>query len=50
MDVNYKNNRRYKTAKYPIRQHPALVGLIWVLSRSALIGKDYRVEKLTWMV
>ena len=37
--VNYKNQRRYKTAKYPIRQPLFIVGLIWVLSRIALIGK-----------
>jgi len=43
--VNYKNKRRYNTAKYPIRQPLFIVGLIWVLSKIALIGKRYRVEK-----
>ena len=31
IDVNYKNKKRYKTAKYPIRQPLYLTGLIWVL-------------------
>ena len=44
--VNYKNQRRYKTAKYPIRQPLFFTGLIWVLSKFALIGKRYKVEKI----
>ena len=44
--VNYKNKRRYNTAKYPIRQPLLIVGLIWILSKIALIGKKYRVEKI----
>lgn len=46
MDVNYKNNKRYKTAKYPIRQPKIIVYLIWLLSRIMLIGKKYKVEKI----
>lgn len=46
IDVNYKNKKRYKTAKYPIRQPLFLTLLIWVLSRFALIGKKYKVEKI----
>ena len=46
IEVNYKNKRRYKTAKYPIRQPLFLTGLIWVLSKFALIGKKYKVEKI----
>lgn len=46
MDVNYKNNKRYNTAKYPIRQPLVIVGLIWLLSRIMLIGKKYKVEKV----
>ena len=46
MDINYKNVKRYKTAKYPIRQPMFFTGLIWVLSRCALIGKKYKVEKI----
>lgn len=46
MDVNYKNKKRYKTAKYPIRQPLFITWLINTLSAFALIGKDYRVEKI----
>ena len=46
MDVNYKNNKRYKTAKYPIRQPILIVWLIWLLSKIMLIGKKYKVEKI----
>ncbi|MBQ6823874.1 MAG: 1-acyl-sn-glycerol-3-phosphate acyltransferase [Clostridia bacterium] len=45
MDVNYKDKRRYKTAKYPIRQPKIITALIWLLSRMMLIGKKYKVEK-----
>ena len=46
MDVNYKNPKRYKTAKYPIRQPWYLKWLIWILSKIMLMGKEYRVEKI----
>lgn len=46
MDVNYKNQKRYKTAKYPIRQPLIIVGLIWLLSRIMLIGKKFKIEKI----
>ena len=46
MDVNYRNPKKYKTAKYPIRQPIYLTGLIWVLSKIMLIGKKKRVEKI----
>ncbi len=46
MDVNYKNQRRYKTAKYPIRQPWYLTWLIWILSKIVLMGKEHRVEKI----
>ena len=46
MEVNYKNKKRYKTAKYPMHQTKFWTGLIWVLSRCALIGKKYKVEKV----
>ena len=45
-DVNYKNPKRYKTAKYPFHQGKFWTGLIWILSRIALIGKKYKVEKI----
>ena len=46
VDVNYKNPKRYNTAKYPIRQPWYLMLLIWVLSKIMLIGKKYKVEKI----
>ena len=46
VDVNYKNKKRYKTAKYPIRQPYFFVWLIWLLSKILLIGKKYKVEKI----
>jgi 1-acyl-sn-glycerol-3-phosphate acyltransferase len=46
IDVNYKNKKRYKTAKYPIRQPLYLTGLIWVLSFFAILFKKHKVEKI----
>lgn len=46
VDVNYKNKKRYNTAKYPIRQPKFFVFLIWILSKILLIGKKYKVEKI----
>ena len=46
IDVNYKNKKRYKTAKYPIRQPIYLTGLIWVLSFFATLFKKHKVEKI----
>ena len=46
IDVNYRNKKRYKTAKYPIRQPIYLSWLIYVLSKISLIGKKYKVEKV----
>jgi hypothetical protein len=46
IEVNYKNKKRYKTAKYPIRQPKFLTWLIWVLSKIMLIGKKYKVERI----
>ena len=45
MDVNYKNPKKYKTAKYPIRQPIYLTWLIQMLSKMMLIGKEHKVEK-----
>ena len=44
MEVNYKNQKRYKTAKYPIRQPLFFVWLIWVLSFFALLFKKKKIE------
>ena len=46
MEVNYKNKKYYNTAKYPIRQPLIIVGLIWILSKFALMGKKYKIEKI----
>ena len=46
IEVNYRNKKRYNTAKAPLHQTPFWTGLIWVLSRMMLIGKDYKVEKI----
>ena len=46
MDVNYKNQKRYKTAKYPIRQPIYLTLLIWLLSAIMLMGKKKKIEKI----
>lgn len=46
IDVNYKNPKRYNTAKYPIRQPKFFVWLIWFLSKIMLIGKKYKIEKI----
>jgi len=46
MDVNYKNPKYYNTAKLPIRQPMVITGLMALLSRAALIGKQYRIEKI----
>ena len=48
MQVNYKNQKRYKTAKYPSRQPLFFVWLIWILSKimfSTRLGK-LMVEEL----
>ena len=46
IEVNYANKKRYKTARYPLHQTKFWTGLIWLLSRMMLIGKDYKVEKI----
>ena len=46
MTVNYKNPKKYKTAKYPIRQPWYLTWLIWILSKIVLMTKKHKVEKI----
>lgn len=46
MDVNYKKDKRYNTAKYPIRQPMFFTYLIWVLSKILLSDKKHKVEKI----
>ena len=46
IEVNYKNKKRYKTAKYPLHQTKFWTYLIWILSKFALIGKKFKVETI----
>lgn len=46
IEVNYRNKKRYKTAKYPMHQTKFWTWLIWFLSKFALIGKDFKVETI----
>ena len=46
IEVNYRNKKRYKTAKYPLHQGKFWTWLIWVLSKIALLGKKYKVETI----
>lgn len=46
IEVNYKNKKRYNTAKYPIRQPKFFSWLIYVLSKMMLTNVDYKVEKI----
>lgn len=46
IEVNYPNKKRYNTAKYPIRQPKFFTYLIWTLSKFALMGKEYKIEKI----
>ena len=46
IEVNYRNKKRYKTARYPLHQTPFWTWLIWILSKFALIGKEFKVETI----
>ena len=46
IEVNYKNKKRYKTARYPIRQPKFFSWLIYVLSKIFMAGEDYKIEKI----
>ena len=46
IEVNYKNKRRYNTAKAPLHQTIFWTWLIRFLSKIMLIGKEYKVEKI----
>ena len=46
IEVNYKNKKRYKTAKYPLKQRLFWIWLIRFLSKIMLIGKKYKIEKV----
>ena len=45
-EVNYKNKKKYNTAKYPIRQPMFIVWLIWLLSKIMLLFKNKKLEKI----
>ena len=46
IEVNYKNKKRYPTARRSMHQSKFWTGLIWLLSRCALMGKKYKVETI----
>ena len=46
IEINYKNKKRYKTNKYPIRQPIYLTWLIALLCKIMTIGKKYKIEKI----
>jgi len=46
IEVNYKNKKRYKTSRYPLHQTKFWTSVIWILSRIALLGKDFKVKKV----
>ncbi len=46
IQVNYKNKKRYNTARYPIRQPKLITWAIRQLCRVMLMGKDYEIEKI----
>ena len=45
-EVNYKNKKRYNTAKYPIRQPRIITWLLRFISKIALHGKEYKIERI----
>ena len=44
IEVNYKNKKRYRTGRTPWHQNKFWTGLIWVLSKMMLLGKERKVE------
>ena len=46
MEVNYRNKKRYKTARYPRRQPKFWTWVIWFLSKIMLRGKKYTLESI----
>lgn len=45
-EVNYKNKKRYNTARYPIRQPRFITWLLKFISKIALQGKEYKIERI----
>lgn len=46
ISVNYKNNKRYNTARYPIRQSKFITWLIHFLCTIGLSKRKYKIEKI----
>jgi len=46
IEVNYRNKKRYNTAKYPMHQGIFWTWLIRALSGFVLAGKEHKVEKI----
>ena len=46
IEPNYKKNKKYNTAKYPIRQPIYLTWLIWLLSFFATLFVPHKVERI----
>ena len=46
IEVNYKNKKKHNTAKYPIRQVKFVTWLLHFLSKIALHGKEYKIERI----
>lgn len=46
MDVTYKRTKPYDTTKKPMRQNWFWMGLIYILSFFALLGKKHKLEKI----
>lgn len=49
IEVNYKNKKRYVTARYPMHQGKFWTWLIWFLPKIALIGKPSQSHVITKM-
>lgn len=45
-EVNYKNKKRYNTARYPIRQPRFITWLLHLVCKIGLMGKEYKIEKI----
>lgn len=46
IEVNYRNKKRYNILKYPVHQTKFWTNIILLLSKIALIGKKYKIEKI----
>ena len=46
IEVNYKNKKRYNTAKYPLRQSKFITWLIHMLCKIGLSSRKYKIDKI----